>query len=211
MLSATHRQPQLITSADLAQGPDFSACKKCGRPLSNPDSRRAGFGPICRGRNCSGGGRSADDTLPPADEQFRVNYEGYWCEGAFATIRVYRRNGVTLVVATDESDSHQNTSVTNRVERVMYLAWEQLGRPDNIIFAEHYRGRGKGVFAEELDFVDFARTSADYRDRHGPYVLATCRMSGIDVGPEFDEPQWMPAKAAFERFGPDLKSLVGGE
>lgn len=91
-------------------------------------------------------------------KQFRIEYEPLhrqtkdaWCD-----CHVLDIDGVPLIVMTDCSDQHQSTSITNRVERAAYLAWEHLGRPVPCRFAERYPDR-----PDELDEVVFEPTLQD--------------------------------------------------
>jgi hypothetical protein len=107
----------------------------------------------------------------------RLYYEGYWHDGAFVDLDIYEKDGPTIIVATDRSEEHQNTSITNRVQRIMYLAWVKAGKPMNVIFIviEHYERAP--VEYDRVTFKEFPATES-------------CRMSGKDVGPEFKDPTW---------------------
>lgn len=122
-------------------------------------------------------------------EEFTLEYESLhggdsrpWC-----TVRVYRQPGVTVIIATDETNTHEGVSVTNRVERVMYLAWEKIGRPTPCAFIEHYRHTR--FVSEHYDLVEFER------DGFGPKT-AQCWSGGRDIGPQFVKPNWTALRRA---------------
>lgn len=127
-----------------------------------------------------------DDLLPPPAERYELHYEGLSCvQDPFCTIRTWTVGEKTLIVATDECDTHQDCSVTNRIERIMFLAWVQAGRPKQCYFAEHYR-REKGV-REELDGVAFAAIDCEP-------LTEMCWSGGKAVGWQFIQPEWYPVK-----------------
>lgn len=105
-------------------------------------------------------------------ERKRLEYNGYHNPGAFATLDVFRhKDGRVFLVVTDESAEHKNTSLTNRVERVMYLAWAAAGFPAQPFFIEHYRPR-PGEPCGTYDLVTFpglgTRPSRFQVDRGAP-------------------------------------------
>ena len=116
-------------------------------------------------------------------KEFRLDYEGLHSPGGFTTVTAFEKDGHWLVVATDESDIHQNTSVTNRIERVMYLAWEKLGKPDNCVFAEHYRAVPT-MRGPTLDVVEFEH------GKDGQMLTHDCWACGKTVGLQFQCPKW---------------------
>jgi hypothetical protein len=146
------------------------------------------------------------DTLPPADLDERLDYEGYHQreKRSYCRLRVYRpvaqHEGMlpVVVVLSDPDDPESGTSITNRVERAAYLAWERLGCPWPVTFVEHYPGkevvpRVKGVGEEHWDRVTFSNTLGT------PPATAPCWAGGIVVGPMFlGEPHWKRlSRAAF--------------
>lgn len=132
--------------------------------------------------------------LPEADEEFRLPYEGYYDPNAFVDVLVfwdYVVTGRCLIVAIDRSDEHKNTSVTNRVERVMYLAWQKVLEDDEVTevaFAECYDRDRDGL---DLDLVKFEK------DADGHFLVADCMCNGKKVGPQFVEPDWSPMPLDF--------------
>lgn len=136
---------------------------------------------------------------PPSAETFRMTYEGlHHIEGPWCTISVYRRPGLTVIVATDESDEHQDCSITNRIERVMYLAWEKTGRPMPCAFVEHYEHRGyERGHGEHFDAVEFAADAAGW-------IQQPCWSAGRNVGSQFKKPEW----TALRRGRPDVKNFL---
>jgi hypothetical protein len=132
-------------------------------------------------------------SLPQSNQQFRLDYEGYHSLGPWCTIDVYQREGTTVIVATDECDEHHNTSITNRIERVMYLAWERLGAPKPCFFIEHYRRS-----LPEFDLVTFDEVNG----------LLVCEASAWFQGRQlvaFRNPKWKRLKP-----GTYVRLLVGG-
>lgn len=113
------------------------------------------------------------DTLPPANQQFRLTYEGlHHSDGPWCTVRIYASAHLTLLaVITDESDEHQDCSITSRIERICYLIWNRLGRPtsDMLNFCEHYRGRHEPALSfidsEHLDVVTFPSLNHEFEQR----------------------------------------------
>lgn len=125
--------------------------------------------------------------LPEGDETFRLTYEGlHHIEGPWCTINVYRRDGFTIIVATDECDDHHDCSITNRIERVMFLAWQKLREPWPCFFVEHYRD--SPVLTSHCDLVAF-----DMASEHG-MKLVSCWSAGKIVGPQFHHPDWKPLR-----------------
>lgn len=188
----------ILPSERAEVNPDYGSdtpARQCGKGWAGRCA--AAKRPRCK---CSCGGHNhgakktdadhepAQDNLPPALQQFRLDYEGYYSEGAFATVRLYRaEDGTPIIVATDESRIHKNTSVTNRVERVMYLAWMRIGRPWPCLFAEHYRREDIGeLFSTGPDQVQFALDESD-RPLEVPLWF-----QGRAAGKEFEAPQWRP-------------------
>lgn len=127
---------------------------------------------------------------PPSAETYQLKYEGlHHIEGPWCTISVYRRPGLTVIVATDECDTHQDCSITNRIERVMYLAWEKAGQPMPCAFVEHYehkQSRRHG-HEEHFDLVEFAADAAGW-------VKQACWAAGRNVGNQFAKPDWTPLR-----------------
>lgn len=120
---------------------------------------------------------------PPSDETFTLKYEGlHHVEGPWCTIHVYRLPGITVIVATDEGDQHEDCSITNRIERVMFLAWEKAGKPWPCAFVEHYE-HGIGQ-SEHFDLVEF------------PPGERPCWSAGRVVGSEFRTPNWTALRRA---------------
>jgi len=138
----------------------------------------------------------AVDVAQPADQTFTLIYEGLaHIQGPWCTVDVYRREGLTIIVATDETDTHGDCSITNRIERVMYLAWERAEKPWPVAFVEHYR---HGIRqSEHFDLVEF--TGDGHRLREG-----VCWSATKSVGPEFQRPNW----TALQRVDPDTKGFV---
>jgi len=94
---------------------------------------------------------------------------------------------MTVIVATDETDTHGDCSITNRIERVMYLAWERAGHPWPVAFVEHYReGRRQ---SEHFDLVEFSGDGHRLREVD---CWSACRV----VGKEFKQPRWTPLQRA---------------
>lgn len=132
--------------------------------------------------------------LPASDLNFKLDYEGYHALGPWCTVDTYKREGVTIILATDESDTHEGTSLTNRVERVMYLAWERMGNPWPCHFVEHYRRSvvhhsrqdASASFRNGHDFdeVTFALVNGKPDVVHGSWFKGQQLVS-------FRAPQWM--------------------
>lgn len=191
-----------------------SKCSRCRRALTSPESQAIGLGPVCAAKagvglakttRVSDGRRrrvSPILDLPVPDRRFRLEYENLNTpDKAFCTVSVYHRGGGVLIVATDESDSHGGTSITNRVERAMYLAWDAIGRPDpsTVLFAEHYRE--SNIRGPEIDFVYFDRRVGGSRDR---FVKSSVYVCGRYVGDEFEGTEWKP----FHALNPDDRELA---
>lgn len=108
-------------------------------------------------------------------KKYTLHYEGYWNSGAFCDIEVHKEGEKTIIMATDCSEVHKNTSLTNRVERIMFLAWEREGKPENVQFIERYTGHYPE--ADEVTFQFWPDTRA-------------CFCGGKVVGDEFFTPHW---------------------
>ena len=129
------------------------------------------------------------DTLGDGALSVRIEYEGYHGCKVFATARLFESDHrCPVIVVTDESETHQGTSLTNTVETAMclawvsetamYLAWVSFGMPWPCTFAEHYRGSDHRD--ESLDVVRF-----DSVDDDAPVVVEDHR--GLS---RFRLPQW---------------------
>jgi hypothetical protein len=106
----------------------------------------------------------------------------------FVRLRAYRLDGDSVdedfytLIATDMAHEHHGVSVTNRVERIMYLAWERFGRPKKVRFIEHYE-RHRDTFSKEADTFDevFFEKFPE---------LCDCICGGKLVGKQFRHPTW---------------------
>jgi hypothetical protein len=132
------------------------------------------------------------DTLPPAERDETLFYEGYHNFPSHCRMRVYTATeGTPVIVLTELPDS--GTSVTNQAERAFYLAWRRIGSPEGGVYLiEHYPGwranaKPDELGAEHLDWVQFDEAN------EAP-VLEPCRVSGSVVGRQFCHPpwQWLP-------------------
>lgn len=101
------------------------------------------------------------DNLPAAELDERLYYLGYHGTPSHCRLRIYteRLTGLKIVVATEEKDN-PGTSITNRAERVHFLAWERAGCPTaGCYFVEHYPADLKSlvdiVRRDRLSFVTF--------------------------------------------------------
>lgn len=132
------------------------------------------------------------DTLPPARDDYILDYQSNCGAPSRCRIRVYEpQPGPTVIVATELPDNHGG-SVTNTAERIHFLAWERAGMPVAVVFIEHYSDRARGHGAprtcstEEFDQVVFpmdATGRPDFRNRMlypGRWEL------------QFDEADWRP-------------------
>lgn len=77
------------------------------------------------------------------------------------TIRKYEHNGMTVIVAVQTKNS-SGPSVTNSIENVCKAAWQNAGRPEHVMFVEHYQG------TNEFELVTFGDTFIDPSWRNMP-------------------------------------------
>lgn len=78
------------------------------------------------------------DSLPPTPEDSRLEFTGYHGYPAACRIRVYRPMGHGVVIVATEIPDNPGTRITNLSEHVFHMAWLAAGKPDSVVFVEHY-------------------------------------------------------------------------
>jgi hypothetical protein len=126
------------------------------------------------------------DTLPPAEQDELLPFEGYRNFDSHCRMRVYRTTDGTPMIVLTEVDDNPGTSITNRAERAHYLAWRRIGSPEGGVYCvEHYPGYpNPKEDAEHLDWVQFDEAP------DGSPVLVPLVVNGQNVGMKFLNPDW---------------------
>ena len=115
-----------------------------------------------------------------------LKYEGYWKDGAKCRFRLYENDeGIKLIILS-ELIKNQNTSITNRCERVFCLAWNKCGKPtpDQVRFFEHYPGTGNTLLTCQTV------TEVAFPIENGTFCTRPFYFAGERKGDEFRDPQW---------------------
>lgn len=101
----------------------------------------------------------------------KLYYEGLWQDGAVCGVDFITQLSSTPIIMLTELEENQNTSITNRAERVYYLAWEKFGKPYPCRFIERYPPRRNRL--SELDsfsevfFDGFKTKPFRFKDKQG--------------------------------------------
>lgn len=169
-----------------------NSCRMCGRLLTDPASVELGIGPVCAGK---GFGRS--DVRKLVDScgaplfSMRLEYKDlFGREGPWCTFRGFRAGLDIILVATDECDEHQSTSITNGAENVwreadrIFKEMRSSGRVSvdpraAVIYVEHYRG-APGA-REEFDLVMF-RGKFESPDWMPATPVIRAAITGVNIG-----------------------------
>lgn len=126
-------------------------CGKCGRPLSNPVSVKAGIGPICRGKR-GGSPATPKPQVDMAEWGTVFEYEGLWNGRNHCYIKVHGN----AVICTEAPDNH-GTSITNAAEKIATKVCHEFGIPrGELIWIEHYIHEGNDEIGETFDLVTFS-------------------------------------------------------
>lgn len=130
------------------------------------------------------------DTLPPAERNEILEFEGYHGCESHCRMRVYRTTDCLPVIVLTEMPDNPGTSITNRAERAHYLAWRRIGSPaEGGYFIEHYPGADppwdRVLAQERLAFVQFEDKGS------APPITAPLFVQGQElIG--FHRPEWKP-------------------
>jgi hypothetical protein len=141
------------------------------------------------------------DTLPPAERDELLPFEGYFNCESHCRMRVYQTTDGTPMIVLTEVEDNPGTSITNRAERVQYLAWRRIGSPAaGAYFVEHCPGypnpRDAVLDGEHLDWVQFdealdgSSEASEAQRRQRKPVLMPLVVNGSNVGMEFRHPEW---------------------
>ena len=83
------------------------------------------------------------DTLPPADYDYILDYDGYHRSPSSCRCRAYLLEPKTPIIVLTELAENPGTSITNRAEYVHYLAWSDRDQPWPCRFMEHYPAKAR--------------------------------------------------------------------
>lgn len=125
------------------------------------------------------------DTCPPAEEDYCLDFAGYFnCESR-CRIRVYRPVGLPVVIVATELPENPGTSITNRAELVHCIAWYRAGQPVPVLFIEHYPGWPNPHCRSEEEQFDHVRFPRDM----DAWPLRVSRLGGLRTT-MFQAPSW---------------------
>lgn len=128
------------------------------------------------------------DTLPPAERDEILEFEGYFGCESHCRFRLYPSSDGLPVIVLTEVASNPGTSITNRAERAHYLAYRRIGSPtEGAYFIEHYPGDDppwdRVLAQERLAFVQFEDWGSS------PPITAPLFVCGQELT-GFHHPEW---------------------